>query len=216
MLETHTDGFCWNMEARNKAPIPRVCDSTPKSTPGVMVYTVASSVGDWVDAVNTAGGANKDDDDDDDEAQPFFSSCHETLLHGAFGLGEHPVSAVVRSPTNDRIVPIVVHEVRTTARDIMTKMLCQQTKQRMNARAALSWLLRCGDSPARHSFNRCCCCRCCCRCCRGIGCMLLLQASDETDRESLACGVPSAQPQGTLVLDAWTFGSNHAFSSPLP
>ena len=147
VFETHTDGFCWNMEARNKAPLPLVCDSQPSSTAGVMVYNFAHSTAEWVSALNGID-QQKSKQKAPKTASELLSSCHGSVLHGAFGLGGKPASELMWSPSTDRFVQLAVHE---------------------------AW-------------------------------------QESHDSASLACGAPLAQPNGTLVFDAWTWGSNHQFS----
>jgi hypothetical protein len=38
-MEVHQDGFCQNNEPQNKAPTPAMCEQTPRSTSGVLVYS---------------------------------------------------------------------------------------------------------------------------------------------------------------------------------
>ena len=145
--EIHGDGFCWNMEARNKAPVPRLCDVKPSSTTAVLTYNIAPSVDAWIAAVNGAGEA-----DGHEVGQPrvdVFSSCHPHVLHGAFGLGHRPSAVFFQSPSTARAVSVVVHE---------------------------AW-----------------------------------QGPTSTKDPCLDCGAAIVHPAGSLILDAWSPGSNHIF-----
>ena len=68
------------------------CDLIPKSTPGVLGYTVGT-LGSWIKLAN--------------EPAPRLSACSSTLLHGTFSQGFAPTTAM--SVTyGDRVDDLVV------------------------------------------------------------------------------------------------------------
>ena len=73
-MGVHQDGFCQNNEPQNKRPTPAMCEQTPTSTPGVLVYSYGL-LGDWARLV---------------ASEQTMNACHDTLMHGAYDQGSAP------------------------------------------------------------------------------------------------------------------------------
>ncbi len=92
LLETHTNGFCWNSETHNKQPTPALCDLQPIVVDQLMVYNFARFE-DFVDSILT---------------KTAFSSCHPSIMHGAYDWGMFPSAAFSTQPDGS-IALISVH-----------------------------------------------------------------------------------------------------------
>jgi len=85
VLEVHSDGFCWNSEPNNKQPTPATCSNTPTSVQYVLNYNFGS-FDNWATHVqNIINHKNQSYNLDS-----IFSSCHPTILHGAYDSGSSP------------------------------------------------------------------------------------------------------------------------------
>jgi hypothetical protein len=56
-MEVHTHGYCWNNADHNKRSDVSLCDSTPSSTPYVMVYNYGH-LKNWIQMSNEGGLLN--------------------------------------------------------------------------------------------------------------------------------------------------------------
>lgn len=72
VLETHGNSYCYNTEARNKRPSPRLCDSTPSATPGVLTYSIGSFAS-WKARLTS-----------DTNTSSLIHSCDSDILHGTY------------------------------------------------------------------------------------------------------------------------------------
>eukprot|EP00026_Physarum_polycephalum_P004407 Phypoly_transcript_04426.p1 GENE.Phypoly_transcript_04426~~Phypoly_transcript_04426.p1 ORF type:complete len:695 (+),score=81.70 Phypoly_transcript_04426:80-2164(+) len=85
VLEVHADGFCWNSEPNNKQPTPATCSNTPTSIQYILNYNFGS-FDDWATHVmNIINHKNQSY-----LLDSIFSSCHPTILHGAYDSGSSP------------------------------------------------------------------------------------------------------------------------------
>jgi len=94
----HADGFCWNNEAQNKDAGTGSCDQTPKSTPGVLVYTF----GRLSDFATFLGR----------EDSRWLSSCSARLAHGAYdqGRGQPSVALSWNASAPQPLAVLEMHE----------------------------------------------------------------------------------------------------------
>jgi len=92
VLETHSNGFCWNSEPNNKQPTPATCSNTPFSIDYILNYNFGS-FDDWTTHItNIINNKNTSYNLDS-----IFSSCHPTILHGAYDSGSSPQVALFSS-----------------------------------------------------------------------------------------------------------------------
>ena len=99
IFESHDHGWCPSTEARNKQPVPKLCDHKPPSQASSAVYLnwQWSRLPEFTAMLLSGVGS---------------SPCSESVLHGCFGMGTQPAVALI--PSKGASPTLAVLHVGTT------------------------------------------------------------------------------------------------------
>ncbi|ELR12722.1 uncharacterized protein ACA1_092420 [Acanthamoeba castellanii str. Neff] len=86
VLEVHGEGYCYNSETKNKRPFPRVCASTPSSTPLTLVYNYGTLDAWFAHLVAQKAGS-----------VAWITSCDRGITHGVYDMGSSPSATLFNS-----------------------------------------------------------------------------------------------------------------------